>query len=71
LFAASAGSKDSAGEDHQPIPAVSCTSINAHCESDGAGSSTAKSLVIENAGKPNANANIGNGPTYLPDRFVP
>jgi hypothetical protein len=71
LFAAVAGSISNAAEDHQPMPTVSCTSINAHCETLGAGGSTAHSLVIENAGKPNANAKIGNRRKYLLDRFIP
>ena len=71
LFAAVTGSISSAAEDHQPIPAVSCTSINAHCKTLGAGGSTANSLVIENAGKPSTNAKIGSRETYWLDRFIP
>jgi hypothetical protein len=71
LFTAAAGSNSNAAEDHQPIPAVSCTSINAHCETLGAGGTTDSSPVIENAGKPNANAKTGNRRKYLLDRFIP
>jgi hypothetical protein len=66
-----AGPISSADDDHQPMPAVSCTSINAHCETLGAGGSTANSLVTEAAGKPNANAKSGNCRKYLLDRFIP
>jgi hypothetical protein len=71
LLAAAVASMSNAAEDHQPMPVVSCTSINAHCESLGAGGATANSPVIENAGKPKASAKIGNWRTYLPDRFIP
>ncbi|HEY8622653.1 MAG TPA: hypothetical protein VIM74_02195, partial [Casimicrobiaceae bacterium] len=71
MFTAGAGSISNAAEDHQPTPAVSCTSINAHCETLGAGGSTANLLGIEKAGKPNINAKSGNCRKYFLERFIP
>jgi hypothetical protein len=53
------------------MPAVSCTSINARCATLGADASVATSLVIEDAGKANANAMIGKCRRQLADRLVP
>jgi hypothetical protein len=57
--------------DHQPIPAVSCTSINAHCDSLGAGESVVFPVVIDNAGKPSTNASNGSWRTDTLDRIFP
>jgi hypothetical protein len=66
-----AGPISSADDDHQPMPAVSCTSINARCATLGADASVATSLVIEDAGKANANAMIGKCRRQLADRLIP
>jgi hypothetical protein len=71
LIPGGAGPISNGDDDHQPTPAVSCTSINARCATLGASGSTSALLVIEDAGRANASAKSARCRKLVLDLFIP